>query len=452
MSISDYIDIKDFTTQVAIFVFTGGLTIIVWLFREKIFNFNKNPKPTSQNTVIHGDNTVKNSNEQNESHDGHANASGQGSIAIGNAQNVNINQDNSNVQMPVEELQRRIELERKDAVEDTISDLPESVKKAHERIDNIETILTYKANKTGNSKLAEASDAIEKGDFSKADALFTEAEANEKLTGKNAAYAAYGRGQIAEHEVRWNDAVEHYARAVQFDSCFETLISLQRLFRFTKDYDSALSFCLDAQKSAIMQYGKNSKQYAHSVSGLAAIYNKKGEYKLAEQLYKEALKIRQNVFGEKHPAVALSLNNLGAVYRKQRRYKEAEDFFNQAINMYKETGGVNRPDAAMSIGNLADIYASQGNYEKAEPLFKQALKIRKEIQGLRHPATANSFNSLGCFYLRQKRYKEAEPFIRQALEIFEAIFGHDHPRTKSFKGNYELLKKDIANAEKTSPK
>ncbi len=401
MSISDYIDIKDFTTQVAIFVFTGGLTIIVWLFRERIFSVNKNPETTP---------------------------------------------------MPEPEPSKKanipIELE---SIKDAISNLPESVKNAHERIDNIESILTYKANKTGNSKLAEASDAIEKGDFSKADALFTEAEANEKLTGKNAAYAAYGRGQIAEHEVRRNDAVEHYARAVQFDSCFETLISLQRLFRFTRDYDSALSVCLDAQKAAIRQYGKDSRQYAHSVSGLAAIYHQQGEYKLAEPLHKESLKIRQNVFGEKHPAVALSLNNLGAVYRKQRRYKEAEDFFNQAINMYKETGGVNRPDAAMSIGNLADIYTSQGNYEKAEPLFKQVLEIRKEILGLRQPATVNSFNSLGIFYLRQKRYKEAEPFIRQALEISEVIFGHDHPDTKGIKGNYEITQKHIAHAEKPPP-
>ena len=401
MSISDYIDIKDFTTQVAIFVFTGGLTIIVWLFREKIFSVNKNPETTPMPEPE-----------------------------------------------PSEKANIPIELE---SIKDAISDLPESVKKAHERIDNIETILTYKGNKTGNSKLAEASDAIEKGNFSKADALFTESEANEKLTGKNAAYAAYGRGQIAEHEVRWNDAVEHYARAVQFDSCFETLISLQRLFRFTKDYDSALSVCLDAQKAAIMQYGKDSEQYAHSVSGHALIHNKKGDYKLAESLHKESLKIRQDVFGEKHPAVALCLNNLGIIYQRQRRYKEAEDFSNQAVNMYKETCGLNNKNAAMSIYILAHTYALQGNYEKAKPLFEQALEIRKDVLGLRHPATANSFNSLGDLYLRQKRYKEAEPFIRQALEIFEAIFGHDHPRTKSVKGNYELLKKDIANAEKTTP-
>ncbi len=324
-------------------------------------------------------------------------------------------------------------------------------KRVEENLGNLEVDLKKSGNHAGAKKLAEAQTALKNGELSKADKILAKAEANKKLTGKNAAYAASARGHIAEQEIRWNDAVEHYARAVQFDSCFETLISLQRLLRFTKDYDSALSVCLDAQKAAIMQYGKDSEQYAHSVSGHALIHNKKGEYKLAEPIHKESLKIRQNVFGEKHPAVALCLNNLGIVYQRQGRYKEAEDFSNQAINMYKETGGLNSKEAAMSIYILAHTYFLQRNYEKAEPLFKQALEIRKEILGLRHPATANSFNSLGNLYAVQWKYKEAEPFIRQALEIFEAIFGHDHPRTKQIKQDYEKNKERLAHAEKTTP-
>ncbi|MBK9643230.1 MAG: tetratricopeptide repeat protein [Saprospiraceae bacterium] len=34
----------------------------------------------------------------------------------------------------------------------------------------------------------------------------------------------------------------------------------------------------------------------------------------AESLYKEGLKIRENIFGTAHPEYAMSLNNLGSYY------------------------------------------------------------------------------------------------------------------------------------------
>lgn len=48
-----------------------------------------------------------------------------------------------------------------------------------------------------------------------------------------------------------------------------------------------------------------------------------GEYKKAEELYKKALKSREEVYGEVHPDTAVIYNNLGGIYFMQGKFIEA---------------------------------------------------------------------------------------------------------------------------------
>ncbi len=315
----------------------------------------------------------------------------------------------------------------------------------------IRAVLEREGNEIGNKKLVEAGDALEKGDFSKADELFAEIEAREELAVKRSARAAFARGEIAEQEVRWYDAAEHYTRAAQLDPCFENLISAQRLTFEVGAYDSALSFGLAAQKAAIKEHGKDSKEYATSLNNLGTVYSNKKQYKKAEMLYKESLKIRQDILEKKHPDAAISLNSLGVIYLDQKKYREATYFLKRSLNINKEAFGMKHTRTADVLSNLGGAYIGLGEFKKAKPLLKQSLKIRKEVLGNNHPEIANSYNNLGSLYFMQGQYKKAEPFIRQALEIFEAILGLEHPNTKKIKYNYELLKQHIANTENTPP-
>ncbi len=309
----------------------------------------------------------------------------------------------------------------------------------------IRAVLEREGNEIGNKKLVEARDALEKGDFSKADELFAEIEAREELAVKRSARAATARGQIARQEIRWKDAAEHYARAAQLDPCFATLISAQKLAVDIGSYDSALSLGLDAQKAAIKEHGEKSKQYANILNNLASVYLMQKKYKEAESLFKEALKLRTNIFGKKSPEVAVSLNNLGGIYQEQKQYREATNFFKRALNIHKESLGVKHSETATTLNNLGGSYRELGEFKKAKSLLKQALKIRKEILGDNHPDTATSLNNLGTFYGRQAKYKKAEPYYWQALKILEATLGLEHPNTKKSKKNYEIVKKIIAN-------
>ncbi len=372
-------------------------------------------------------------------------------------------------------------------------DPEKALKKEQEFKANIKADLEREGNRIGSEKMIAAQDALENGDFSKADDLFAEIEAREKLVVERSARAAFARGQIANQDVRLTDAAEHYARAAQLQPCFETLIIAHELAFNIGDYDSALSLGLDAEKAAIKDYEKESEQHARAINDLATLYKQKAQYKDAELLYNKSLEIRKKLFGKSHPAVAVSLNNLASVYHLQGQYEIAEPLYQQAIEINRNELGENNPATANNLNNLADLYRLQRQYDKAEPLLKSAIKnhrntfgdrhpstatslnnlallyddmkrykeseelydesltICREVLGDNHPDTANSFNNLGGLYFIQGQYAKAEPLCRKGLEIFEVIFGHDHPNTKAAKQNYEILKECLANAEKTTP-
>ncbi len=296
-------------------------------------------------------------------------------------------------------------------------------------------------------KLAIAKADLEKGYFSKTDEFFAEIEVDEGMSLQGAVRIAFIRAQIAEHEVRWNDAGEHYARAVKLNPCFDTLIRAQKFAIDVGDYPSALSLGLRTQKVAIADHGEESKEHAIILNNIAGIFLEYRDGKKAEPLFNKALKINKELFGENHPDTASNINSLGGAYEVQEDYEKAESFYQYALKIYRKDFDKNRTHIATGLNNLGSIYRIQKKYKKAETFHKEALSIRRDALGDNHPDTAGSLNHLGGVYRAQKLYKEAKPMFEQALEVYEATLGIDHPITKVVKKNHERNNNDITNAE-----
>ena len=341
---------------------------------------------------------------------------------------------------------KRIQAELNE-LKNRLSNPEKALQEAHERIASLESALEREGNEIGAEKLTEAKTAIENGDFSKAEELFAEIETREKLAVERAARAAFARGEIANQEVRLADAAEHYARAAQLGPCFKTLIMAERFAHVMGNYDSALSFGLEAQKAAIAEHGEESKEYANSLNNVALNYETQGRLKEAGELYKQALKICKNIFKEPHFIIAISLNNIGNNYQLQEKYDKAEKFHKQGLQMRKEVLDEGHPEIANSQHNLAGIYRRLGQYEEAEKLYMQALINFINFYGKTHYMNAICFHNLSILYENQRQYEKALPLSRQAVEIAETTLGPDHPNTKVIRDDYEFLKILKANAE-----
>ncbi len=408
-----------------------------------------------------------------------ATASEQGSVAVGKAGgDINIsNVSNTNPFTP-EQLERMIQLERKDAVEEfkkassdsakaeplsrinefdkRLANFPEYFQETLELI--VKGIAVTKSIFDRNigsgfnvTKLTEVMFALGKGEFLKADALFAEIETYKELIAPDLASIALTRGEIAEQQIRWDDATEHYDRAVRLDPNFNTLIRAQKLAISMGKYPSALSLGEKAKKIAIEEHGKDSEQYANIINNLGGLYEAQKQYKKAKILFTESLEIRKEKFGYNHPATANSLNNLASIYSSEGHYEEAEKRFKQAIEIFEKTVGENDPSIANSLNNLAGLYYSQRKYKESEKFYLQALKIRQDGLDKNHPLTATTLNNLAMVYEKQKRYKDADFYYQQSLEIFETVLGPNHLNTKATKANYEENKTHLANDENDEP-
>ncbi len=282
-----------------------------------------------------------------------------------------------------------------------LTDPKKSLEEAEKRIKNLETALEREGNDIGAEKLEEAKIALENSDFSKADELFAEIETHEEIAVQRSARAAFARGEIAEQEIRWEDAAKHYARSAQLDPNLDNLTRAGHLAYALSDFSTALSFNTKLKKELITKHGKEKQQYARAINDRAVIYTEQGEYEKAEPLHKEALKLRQNILKGNDPDIAESLNNFASFYTLLKKDVEAEAFLKQAISIYQEALGDNHPNTAHSLNNLAMIYYNQG------------------------------------------KYTEAKLYCKQALEIFEATLGSNHPNTKFVKENYNNIKRSL---------
>jgi tetratricopeptide (TPR) repeat protein len=195
----------------------------------------------------------------------------------------------------------------------------------------------------------QAHDALEAGEFTRAEALFNEAsakdlEAVQQLQGvaatrlRSAAATRAANGDLKRTQLAYAEAAVYYRQAVDL---------------------------LESVPTANLELA----EYLHAW-GLVSY--KAGEYPAAEPLFQRALAIREHTLGPSHPDVAQSLNNLALLYQAQGRYAEAEPLCQQDLAISEKALGPEHPDVATSLNNLAALYQTQGRYGMAEPLLHRA--------------------------------------------------------------------------------
>ena len=376
------------------------------------------------------------------------------------------------------------------AVQGRLRDLDASYAEVVNTMSDLKAQLDREGNDIGGDRLAEARAALERGDFSKADALFAEIEARKAMAVQSAARAAFGRGEIAEEQVRWEDAAEHYARAAGLDPTYDTLFKAREFAWRAGDYARAVGFGAElirvaregfgdestALASALNEHagtiyaigryaeaeplfrqaleigektiGTQHPTYAIRLSNLAGLLLAMGRTNEAEPLYRQALEIGEKTIGTTHPGYAIHLNNLASLLRDMGRLDEAEPLFRQALEIDAKTIGTAHPDYAIHLNNLALLLRAMGRTDEAEPLYRQALEIDAKAIGTAHPGYATGLLNLAVLLQDMGRYNEAEPFYVEALEIFRVTLGPNHPNTKKAEGYYAIF---LANRPAPTP-
>ena len=236
-------------------------------------------------------------------------------------------------------------------------------------------------------EITRAQSALENGDRSTADAILKSAEERSQNVVRDSARMAYLRGEIAEGEIRLQDALDHYERAYGQDPTFDHLGAYARVCWEMGRWRDAVPLQQNILKQVAQDSGEQGAEYAWALNNLAVVLGNLGEYTQATPLYEQALDIHRRVLGDDHPDTATSLNNLASLYRTQGLFAQGEPLYEQALDICRRVLGDDHPDTATSLNNLAFLYKAQGHFAQAERLYIEAVEIAERVLGAEHPDT-----------------------------------------------------------------
>ena len=330
-------------------------------------------------------------------------------------------------------------LKEKAELEQKLRNVDSSFSQAQARIAELEDLIDREGNELGAERIDRAEAALRDGDFDAADRLLAEIGSDEELAVQRAARAAYGRGVVAEEQVRWHDAAAHYDKAARLDPNYDRLIKARKYHWLAGNFPRAEAMGTELIRAAIDENGENSKQHAAALNNHALTLSDTGRWDEAEPLFRQAIDIGKNTIGEAHPNYAIRLNNMANLLRDMGRLEEAEPLYRQAIDIGKDTIGEAHPNYATRLNNLANLLADRVKLGEAELLYRQAIDIDKDTIGEKHPEYAARLNNLALLLQDMGRLEEAEPLYQQAIDIGKDTIGEAHPEYAKSLNNLAVL-------------
>ena len=318
-----------------------------------------------------------------------------------------------------------------------LADIETAYAKAQETITGLRETAERYANVLGAEKLEEARRIFAAGDFDAADSLFARVEDAGDLEVERTAAAAFQRGKIAEEQVRWAVAAEHYAKAARLSPSWDNLERAGQFHWQMGLADKAIQY-VEGMVEIAKREGDDLR-VSFALNSKALLLQSAGKYDEAEPLYRQAMEIDAKTIGTEHPEYATHLNNLAGLLRDMGRHDEAEPLFRQALEIDAKTIGTAHPEFAKHLNNLALLLKVMGRYAEAEPLYRQAMEIDAKTIGTAHPDYATDLNNLANLLRAMGRYDKAQPLYAQTMPILRGTLGDDHPNTRGGAANYARL-------------
>ncbi|HDN65429.1 MAG TPA: tetratricopeptide repeat protein [Methanosarcinales archaeon] len=244
-------------------------------------------------------------------------------------------------------------------------------------------------------------------------------------------YLSYGN--LYRERAKYKESVECYDRALKLaEGSGDTLRVAQALIGIAEvrlgqaNYKEAEELVKDGMKIAEGLEESGRSMVAQALDLLGNIRYASGNARQAIEYFERALSIDRVVCGEIHPAVARDLSNIGTVHDLGEHTK-AIKYYEQALSIDREVYGEKHPAVARDLNNIGMAWHRLGDPRKAIEYFKQALLIDRGVYGKRHPAVATYLDNIGLAWHDLNKPRKAIEYYEQALTIDREAYGDEHP-------------------------
>ena len=176
-------------------------------------------------------------------------------------------------------------------------------------------------------------------------------------------------------------------------------------------YKAALSCYSETQRIHEALFGYFHEETASTLNRIGNVLARKGEFDLAMENHKEALRILKECFGEeiKNPLVSQTLIQIGAVYYKER---------NSLATIQSKVDGYTTFIEGGMLEVIGRAHEERGSYKMAIAFFEEKLQfLNDKTQTNDLEQVAETLNSLGMLSCRAGMYLEAIDYYDRALAI-----------------------------------
>lgn len=178
----------------------------------------------------------------------------------------------------------------------------------------------------------------------------------------------------------------------------------------------------------------------------ASYLHRLGAFGDAEQLFRYAVAMHEQLFGVDDAGLVDRLNNLGLVLRDRGKLDEAQEILRRAVGnndrahwARSTTNYATTSRQTALLHNYALVLMDQGELKKSRSILDIVLDHCESFAGLEHPSTAASLNTIGLLLLREGDFSEARQRLERALMIRERALGPENAETYETINNVGLV-------------
>jgi CHAT domain-containing protein len=233
-----------------------------------------------------------------------------------------------------------------------------------------------------------------------------------------------GRGDAAAERRAYQQAADLRAKLKEWKVDWETPAGQRAMEAVGSNLEAA-------HKKRLAQLDADQRKRLETVKrdqvDPAEKYNQKADYARGEPLLRAAVKAHEELLGKEDQDTIVLRNNLGVVCQDTGDYLQAAQLFRENLRLKEQVGGEMFPMYGNDLHNLGDLLSDMGNLVEAGPLLHRALRIDRETIGERNPFYTQHLANLAKLYSRKKDYKRAERFSLVVIGIIREVEGDKTP-------------------------
>ena len=138
----------------------------------------------------------------------------------------------------------------------------------------------------------------------------------------------------------------------------------------------------------------------------------------AEQVFLKALHEAEH-FGPNDVRVGATWNRLGMVYREEKKFTDADNSFRKALAIFEDVYGTDSLDVANINYNIGALLLAQGKAPAAMSALRKALDTYRRLFGETSLKTADAYCGVGDSLRMLRAWQEAEAPLKQCAAIRE---------------------------------